>query len=60
VDWIEIMNDHRSLFDQYLAALPLIAILRGITPAEAVAVGEELVVPVSASLKCRSTRPILW
>lgn len=37
------MNEFRLLFDQHLAALPLIAILRGITPGEAVAVGEELV-----------------
>ena len=37
------MSDNRLLFDQQLAALPLIAILRGITPDEAVAVGEELV-----------------
>lgn len=37
------MSDHRLMFDQHLAALPLIAILRGIKPDEAVAVGEELV-----------------
>lgn len=37
------MSDHRLLFDQHLAALPLIAILRGITPDEAVPIGEELV-----------------
>jgi 2-dehydro-3-deoxyphosphogalactonate aldolase len=37
------MSDNRLLFDQQLATLPLIAILRGITPDEAVAVGEELV-----------------
>lgn len=37
------MSAHRLLFDQHLAALPLIAILRGIKPDEAVAVGEELV-----------------
>lgn len=37
------MNNHRNLFDEKLAALPLIAILRGITPDESLAVGDALV-----------------
>ena len=37
------MNNHRKLFDEKLAALPLIAILRGITPDESLAVGDALV-----------------
>lgn len=37
------MHDHASHFDVAFAAMPLIAILRGIRPAEAVAVGEALV-----------------
>lgn len=37
------MSENALLFDQHLKAMPLIAILRGITPDEAVAVGEELV-----------------
>ena len=37
------MNNHRKLFDETLAALPLIAILRGITPDESLAVGDALV-----------------
>lgn len=37
------MNNHRKLFDEKLAELPLIAILRGITPDESLAVGDALV-----------------
>lgn len=37
------MNTPRSLFDQSFAACPLVAILRGITPDEAPAIGEALV-----------------
>ena len=37
------MNNHRKLFDEKLAALPLIAILRGITPDKSLAVGDALV-----------------
>lgn len=37
------MRDHIAQFDAALAAMPLIAILRGIRPEEAVAVGEALI-----------------
>lgn len=37
------MNNHRKLFDEKLAELPLIAILRGITPDESLAIGDALV-----------------
>lgn len=37
------MSENKLLFDQHLKAMPLIAILRGIAPDEAIAVGEELV-----------------
>jgi len=37
------MNNPQSLFDQSFAACPLVAILRGLTPNEAPAIGEALV-----------------